>query len=509
MEADSSAKFGKWRSFFWPIHHHELKKFLPLFLMFFLISFNYNALRSYKDTIVVTAPQSGAEALPFIKVWAVLPCAIFFTFLYTYLSNRFHREKVFTIIMSLFLAFFLLFTFVLYPAREYLHPIDLADRLQALLPSGFKGLVAIFRNWTFTLFYVMSELWSTTIFTVLFWGFVNEIASVHEAKRYYGLIGTAGNVAGIFSGQAAIYFSGNFFIPSIPYGKTSWDQSILFLTGALLLSGILTMILFRWLNKNGSLPAEPIKTKQTREEMSLKQSFLYLAKSKYLICIALIVITYNLGMNLVEVVWKNQMNLHYPNPSDYNTYMGKVMTAMAVIATLAGLFTTSNIIRRYSWATCAMIPPIIIGVSGLIFFAVVLFPNQASLLFGMTPLALGVTLGSVQNCLSRASKYTIFDATKEISFIPLAPHARIKGKAAIDGIGSRLGKSGGSLVHQSLLMMFATIANSTPTIAVIFFGVIIAWSYAALSLGKQFDLITTKKGHPDSAPNKDLSTAQA
>ncbi|MBU6446351.1 MAG: AAA family ATPase, partial [Verrucomicrobia bacterium] len=73
--------FGKWRSFFWPIHRHELKKFLPMFFVFFLIALNYNVLRSYKDSIVITAAQSGAEAIPFIKLWAVLPSAILFTLL--------------------------------------------------------------------------------------------------------------------------------------------------------------------------------------------------------------------------------------------------------------------------------------------------------------------------------------------------------------------------------------------------------------------------------------------
>src|SRR3990167_8265314 len=98
--------FGKWRSFFWPIHSYELKKFLPMFFMFFLIAFNYNVLRSYKDSIIVTASNSGAETIPFIKLWVVLPSAILFTLLFTRISNRFSREKVFYITLSIFLVFF-------------------------------------------------------------------------------------------------------------------------------------------------------------------------------------------------------------------------------------------------------------------------------------------------------------------------------------------------------------------------------------------------------------------
>ncbi len=499
MEAESTTPFGKWRTFFWPIHRWELKKFLPMLAMFFLIAFNYNILRSYKDTIVVTASHSGAETLPFIKVWAVLPAAILMTFIFTRLANRYDREKVFYIFMAIFLGFFFFFAFVLYPAREFLHPNNLADHLQTILPGGFKGLIAIFRNWTFTLFYVMSELWSTTIFTVLFWGFANEVTNVHEAKRYYGILGTGGNIAGVFSGQAAILFSGNLTLSWIPYGKTAWDQSIFLLTAALLVSGALTILIFRWLNIHVIRPTErgiPQHLKPEKVKMSVRQNFLYIIRSKYLLCIAVIVVTYNLAMNLVEIVWKNKMKEFLPNPAEYNSYMGKVMIVMAIIATVTGLITTSNVIRRFSWTTCAMISPVIIGASGLLFFVVVLLqewniPWFATLL-GISPLMLSVTLGSLQNCLSRASKYTVFDATKEISFIPLSNQSKLKGKAAIDGIGSRLGKSGGSIVHQGLLIVFATIGASTPYVAAIFLAVVVFWGLAVSALGKQFDQLVAE-----------------
>ncbi len=482
-----------------------------MFCMFFLISFNYNALRSYKDSMVVTAPQSGAEAIPFIKVWAILPCAILLTFLFTRLANRFSREKVFYIMMSMFLSFFFIFTFILFPAQEYLHPTELADKLQALLPEGFKGFIAVFRNWTFTLFYVMSELWGTAIMTVLFWGFANEVTNVGEAKRYYSLLMIGANVAGIFSGQASVYFSGSLYIPSLPYGKDAWDQSVLFLNCIIIASGIVTIAVFRWLNRRVITPSEKSRPEHLRPEkikMSMRKNFSYLAKSKYLVCIAAIVVTYNIAINLIEIVWKNQIKQIYPNPNEYNIYMGEVMTLMAIIATIASIFITGNLVRRFSWTFSAIIPPVVILVTGIGFFGFTLFQDSgsgwvkwAAAFLGSTPLMLSVSLGSLQNCISRACKYTLFDATKEIAFIPLSNESKLKGKAAIDGVGSRLGKSGGSVIHQGLLIIFSTVAASTPYVAAIFLGVVLVWVLSVISLGKQFDTLTGK------TPNLDLAEA--
>ncbi len=63
----TSHEFSRWRTYVWPIHGHELKKFLPLLAIFFLVTFGYNVLRAMKDTLTVTAAGSGAEVIPFIK----------------------------------------------------------------------------------------------------------------------------------------------------------------------------------------------------------------------------------------------------------------------------------------------------------------------------------------------------------------------------------------------------------------------------------------------------------
>lgn len=65
----------------------------------------------------------------------------------------------------------------------------------------WAGPIAILRNWTYCLFYVMAELWGSVVVSVLFWGFANTITTVDEAEQFYPFFGLGANVALIASGQ--------------------------------------------------------------------------------------------------------------------------------------------------------------------------------------------------------------------------------------------------------------------------------------------------------------------
>ena len=164
-------------------------------LLFFFINFTYTVLRDTKDSLIVTAPGSGAEAIPFLKLWGVLPFAILFMLFYSKMSNVFSKPKLFYTMISIFMAFFAIFALFLYPNRDALHPTELSDKMQAFLPQGFKGLVANFRNWTFALFYIMAELWGSVALSLLFWGFANDTPRTSEAKRFYNIFGLGGTLA--------------------------------------------------------------------------------------------------------------------------------------------------------------------------------------------------------------------------------------------------------------------------------------------------------------------------
>lgn len=492
MSSQSTQSFSPIRGYLWPIHSYELKKFLPLFIMGFFIGFNYNILRNMKDALLVTAESSGAEVIPFVKVWGIVPGAFLMTFLYSRLNNRMSRNRVFYAMILIFLAFFAVFTFGIFPMSHRLHMHSTADFLQSVLPAGCKGLIAMIRYWTFSSFYIMSELWSSTILSMLFYSFLNEVVRLGEAKRFYGLIALGLNLSTIGAGQVAYFLCGNFCHSFFQFKENPWEQTLILLTVVVLASGLAILAIYRHLAKNvlnDEAHAHTAWMKKSEGKMSMRENFAVLGRSKYLLCIAIIVLSYNLVIVLQEVLWKDQVKQLYPNPNDFAGYMGQVTTVTGIISFFTSLLVSTQSIRKLGWTFTALLTPVILLITSIGFFA--FFFDHTMLvgilgMLGTSPLAVVVFFGSFQNCLCRAAKYTVFDATKEMAFIPLDSNLKFKGKAAIDGVGSRIGKSGGSLIYQGLLLVFASLAATVPIVACVLFAVIIGWIGAVWSLGKQF-----------------------
>lgn len=500
-------EFGKVRSFFWPIWQHELRKFIPMFALFFLVSLNYHFLRITKDSLIITASDAGAEAIPFLKVWAMLPAAIVFVFLFTRLSNKFNRESIFYIMTAIFIGFFLLFALYFYPCRDSMYLNSIADFLQSVLPQGFRGFIAMIRYWMFSLFYVMAESWSNIMLSLMLWGLANDVTNVKEAKRFYALFGIGINSSGILAGILSVYLtsgmqggSTNAIFPlSRFFGcKTAWDESFMIFMVIVIVIGAIIFLLHRYLYRC-IFPQQRLQTTKdtTDSKMSITDSLKCILKDKYLIHIALILLSYHIVINFAEVLWKSQMKELHPDPSTYTTYFSNVIIFVGIISTIASFIISGNVIRRLGWKTAAYITPIIFIVTTICFFYFLFvkqyFPSMSSaitMMFGMTPLALTVFFGSLQDCLGRSAKYTVYDCTQQMAFIPLAAESRIKGKAAIDGIGSRLGKSTSSLIMQFLLITCATSIGSSPYILMIMAIIMVVWMTSVKFLGKRFEEMT-------------------
>ncbi len=518
MSQTTTKEFGKWRSMLWPVHGFELKKLIPMLLLMFFINFNYTILRDAKDALIVTAPGSGAETIPFLKVWGVLPIAVLFMLIYAKLSNVFSKQKLFYTTIASFLAFFVLFKLVLYPAKDILHPTELADKMQASLPVGLSGLVAIFRNWTFSLFYIMSELWGSMCMSLLFWGFANDTTRVSESKRFYAMFGIGANLAMLPSGEIIKHFArvGH----SVAPGVDGFALTLNYLTLVVVGAGFAAMATYWWIDRkvltdSRFYDASDVKKKKEKPKMPLKESFAYLLKSKYLLCLAVLVIGYGVSIQLVEVTWKNQVKMQYPTGTEYIGFMGAFSQFTALLTLFMMLFVGGNVIRKFGWKTGALFTPIVLLVTGIAFFSFVIFRDQLGGLvsyLGATPLMLAVVFGTVQNIMSKATKYSLFDPTKEMAYIPLDQESKVKGKAAIDVVGARFGKAGGALINQGLIGALGGIAFIAPYVAVLMVGMLGTWIVAARSLGNQFQDLNAQRereaAEAEAAAAEETATAE-
>lgn len=487
--------FGKFRNLIWPIHSFELKKLIPMFILFFLISFVYNMLRCLKVSLMVTAEGSGVEVIPFLKIGAVLPGALLLTYIFTLLISRFNREQVFYIILTGFLAYFALFIFVLYPNNHALQLDTVADFLQnnVFTGAGSKGFISAIRHFNLTLFYVLCEMWSSVVLTMLFWGFANEVTKVEEAKRFYAIFALGANFSGLISGEFAQHLEGFSFIPVMSFYKGS-EWIFLQVCSVLFIGGVI-MTLFWWLNKtffNGKVLSNDsgltiAKVKQKSEKLSLRECFTYLRKSRYLTYMVITVIGYNIVYNLCDTMWTYQITLVAQTGKEINAYMNHITSITSIVAVILALVVSGNVIRRFGWTAAALITPTVwfltsIGFfSGLVFEGTIIFDVLST--FIANPANFVLLLGSIQICLGRACKYTVFDEAKEIAFIPLPKDSQRKGKAVVDGLASRFGKSGGSLIYLFLFYLFGEISNVVPYVSIIIFFALGAWLYATFKMG--------------------------
>ncbi|MES2215515.1 MAG: NTP/NDP exchange transporter [Pseudomonadota bacterium] len=479
------------RRTFWPIESRELKKFLPLAAMMFFILFNYSMLRSIKDGFVVT--DIGPEAIGFLKIYVVLPMAIVAMVVYAKLCNALSPQAVFYAVSGFFVTYLVFFTFVLYPNPTLWHPdASTIETLAANFPN-FKWFIRIAGSWGTATFYTMSELWGSMMLSLLFWQFANQITKTEEAKRFYSMFGLLGNfslpltslVLGSFLGEHAI---GHFDLKFTP---------VLIIS---ICSGVIVVLIYKYINDNVLTDpllynAESKSSKKKKAKLSLGESFKLIFSSKYLGLIAILVLAYGISVNLVEGIWKSKIRELYPTREAYTAYMGEFQGWMG-LGSIIFMIIGSNILRRVQWCTAAMLTPIMMLITGLAFFCFIFFGDDLSRhligILSFPPLVAAVTIGMIQNVLSKATKYSLFDSTKEMAYIPLEDELKSKGKAAVDVVGGRLGKSGGGLIQSTFFILLPSFSfvEATPYFAGVFFIIVILWIYGVRALSHEYQNAT-------------------
>lgn len=492
--------FSPLRAIFFPIHGSELKKFFPLALIKMLILFNFYILHNTKDAFIVGSEHSGAEVLNVIKIWGVLPIAFLFFFLYTYLSNLFRMKTLFYGILAFFAIFFLMFAFFIYPNKEFLHPDPLLiEQLKASYPR-FQWFFPLYGYWTYALFYVVADLWGSIVVAYLFWQFANQITRIDEAPRFYPMFNLIGTGGILLAGLVGTYFSQS-FDPNLTKDQ-AWGVSLEYLLGFFAFSCVLIVLMHMWTHKNimtNPLYYDSYQREREGKEQDVHLSFFdslkYIFTSRYILLILLITIGYQISVNLIEVSWKAQVKELNQSNIEFSKYMGEFTIKFAIVNVVVTII-SANIVRKTSWLIGALATPIVLGVTGLLFFVSLLMPETLDPLFiyfGTSALVFSVSMGSTQSILTKATKNCLFNATREMVYIPLDDELKVKGKAAVDVIAERMGKSGGAVIQQLLLIVTAGAQRDIlPYLCVIVVVMMVLWVGSIFNLNKHFTALVKR-----------------
>lgn len=435
-----------------------------------------------------------AEALPFISAFGVLPASLAFFVYHDALVSRLDSRHVFYWSLLPLAAFFALFAVVLLPNVATLHPLGAAEQWAARLPASVGCLVRAVANWTYSAFFIAGEMWGSVAISLLFWSLADDLCSVDEAKDVYPKLGILANIGLIGAGWLTRFVNDRLARGNEVLALQILTAAVLGMTG--LMCGVKAALdahvaphvarqegrrrsSKKQQQQGGSAGAAGGDDKETRKQGALA----VIRASPRIRDLTLLVMGYGVTHKLLGFVWKAQMRLSYPSTAAYSSIMADI-AAWTGAATIALMLSSKCFFSVLGWRGAALATPLVCMASGTLFLAGSFFP--AGSLPAGSPwaalLALAPAAGIVAQVFGRASKYSLFDPSKEMVFITMDKHEKETGKAAVDILGNQVGKTGGAWLMQGALLVCGSMAAALPFTALAYGGVCAVWLRATLSL---------------------------
>ena len=281
---------------------------------------------------------------------------------------------------------------------------------------------------TFAL-YVWKDVY-IVVLVEIFWSVANTIFAIKTARWIYGLFCAMGSLGGIVGGLLVGSFAQR-------YGT----EAALWLVVPVLVA--LAVVGLR-LGRLGGLE-RPAKEPGAGHA----GGFAALTKSSYLILLAVLIVSVQVAITLIDFRYNQVLEASYPATDARTAVIGKVYAAIdsgSLILQLA----TGPILRVAGVSGALVSIPLILGSATLSF---IVAPRFATL--------------AVTKVLSKCLDYSVFRAAKEILYIPLSYAEKTQGKAFIDMLTYRVAKGGASVILIGLAVWGSTKAVEGLTLAVI------------------------------------------
>jgi AAA family ATP:ADP antiporter len=350
----------------------------------------------------------------------------------------------------------------------------------------------------------------------------NDVTSLSQAKRFYPLFAVFGNLAPIVSGKVMSLLV-SLQETKDDVGFQSTLQGLASIKNCVCL-GIIALyhLVYDLADKRqrreekerinemlvNAKEGDTVEVEVTfggkkvrKAKPTMRQSLSELSKSWELKAMATMVVCYNICIELTEVLWKALLRKTYTTKSSYMGFMATFSQTVGWV-TIAMQLLAPSIIRTLGWKGSAMLVPLAMGA-----FAIKFFTSAAGIdgigeaVGSASPLTTALLIGTLLNVVSKVTKYSLFDPCKEMAYIPLGPEAKVKGKAAVDVFGARLGRSIGSASQQLVMLASGGAASSiiqfVPFLGVLYMTALGFWANAVYKLGRLFDKPKVETAQPN------------
>jgi len=425
------------------------QKLIFISTLLFLILLNQNIIRTIKNSLVVTLIEP--EIISFIKLYIEVPLTFLILIIYIKLYNLINAKTIFNSTLIIFAIFFAIFAFVLLPNLE-IYTIDKIVAQDIINHHPYlKWMMQLLYNWPLILFYVIGELWTAILYSLLLWELINRITTVENSKKDYPIFNFFGQLSTIISGVLIIFLYNEVNVKNIKQPLQSLS-AIQLLISIVIFSIILILCIHTYINKI-SYTKNNNKSNAILDnaKASIVDNFKFIFSSTYVLLISINVMCYGIVIMIIEGLWFAKARELYPLAEDFINYQSKVLIFIGLTTLLFSIL-SNYLAYKINWLHLALITPYIFISFGSIFVLSCVTKDKVITEFTLIPVI--VFLGSLTNILGKGAKYAFFDITKEMCYVPLNNALKAKAKAVIDVFCFHLGKMFGALLPFIIFSIF-------------------------------------------------------
>jgi ATP:ADP antiporter, AAA family len=402
----------------------ERTLFSLAFLYFFLVLASYYVLRPIRDEIGVAG---GVEKLPWLFLGTLL-LTVAISPLFSALVSRLPRRRFVAWSYRIIMGFLVVFYALLRDANH-------SEQL-----------------WIGRVFFVWFSVFN--IFVVsLFWAVMSDVFRTEQARRLYGAIGAGGTLGGLCGGLLT-----SALVPVIG------PVSLLLVSAALLELALRCMFA---LTQRASA-RDDLQNRLDDEVVggNMFGGFVGVARSPYLIAIALFMLTFTIGSTFLYFLQAQIVAGTIADRAARTVYFAHVDIWVNSLTLIMQFAVTKRLLVALGVARTIMLLPIL-SVAGFLWL-------------GFAPVLTAVIVFQV---LRRAGQFSVTSPAREVLFVPLSREEKYKAKNFIDTFAFRTGDQIGAWCHAGLLALGLGVSG----IAFAAVPLSVVWLLLAVWLGRAHD----------------------